>query len=521
MITGCWLADHPARWLTQLHQPAEPDDLPATSHSWNWGRVAQNEHFGAAIMRSSLIAALVALPLFAACATTDGDEGPTPFDDDAPVQAGDINEGAPANSSLPDDNKADANYPAKFEVGDQSPVKSQGSRGVCSIFAATAAIENLYIKGGMPVADADFSEQYLQWAAKNLGGGFRNTEGSTSELNLRTTVQYGTVKEAAWPYQSQPWNATNDAACTGGENLPTKCYTNGEPPAAVAQAEKFKLPSTRYINTNSIKAHISAKRTGVNCGMTFFYQAWNHRKSPLTVNTEYWQKGYVTYPNADDKTKSLEMRAGHAIHLIGWDDNLEVQSRDKDGTLLKNADGTPKMEKGFYLFKNSWGTAGFGINHPTGAGYGWISYRYINEYASCVTGEVPTDLGGGGGGGGGTGTPRSYTSTGTASIPDNAPAGASNTITVSDTGKVSGDVKVTVDITHTYSGDLKVSLVKGTTEKVLSANVGGSTDDIKKTFTVTGLDGQTIAGGWTLKIVDNAAQDVGTLNSWKLELTSN
>lgn len=471
-------------------------------------------------MRMRLLAAsLVALPLFAACAT-DADEGPTPYDDDAPVQAGDINEGAPANSSLPDDNKADANYPAKFEVGDQSPVKSQGSRGVCSIFAATAQIENLYIKGGMPVADADFSEQYLQWAAKNLsGGGFRNTEGSTSDVNLRVTVNHGTVKEAVWPYETFKWSAANDPACTEGENLPTKCYTNGEPPAAASTAEKFKLPSTRWINTNSIKAHISTKKTGVNCGMTFFYQAWNHRKSALPVNSEYWRKGYVTYPNADDKTKSLEARAGHAIHLIGWDDNLEVQSRDKDGNLLKNPDGSPKMEKGYFLFKNSWGTAGFGIEHPTGAGYGWISYKYINEYASCVTAEVPT-VGGGGGGGGGTGTPRSYTSSAPASIPDDAPAGITSSINVTDTGSVSGDVKITVDISHTYAGDLEVSLVKGTTTKVLSANVGGSADDIKKTFTVTGLDSQALAGQWTLKIVDNAAQDVGTLNSWKIDLLS-
>ena len=465
-----------------------------------------------------LSAALVALPLFAACAT-DADEGPTPYDDDAPVQAGDINEGAPANDSLPDDNKADATYPAKFEVGDQSPVKSQGSRGVCSIFAATAQIENLYIKAGMPVADADFSEQYLQWAAKNLVGSFRNTEGSTSEVNLRATVQYGTVKEAAWPYESFPWSAANDAACNGGENLPTKCYTNGEPPASISMAEKFKLPSSRWINTNSIKAHITAKKTGVNVGMTFFYQAWNHRKSPLPVNADYWRKGYVTYPNADDKTKSLEMRAGHAIHIIGWDDNLEVEMRDGQGKPILDAQGNPRKEKGFWLFKNSWGTSGFGIEHPTGPGYGWLSYKYVQEYGSAVTAETPM-LGGGGGGGGGTGTPRSYTSSAAAAIPDDAPAGITSSINVTDTGSVSGDVKITVDISHTYAGDLEVALVKGSVVKVLSANVGGSADDIKKTFTVTGLDGSALAGEWTLKIVDNAAQDTGTLNTWKIELLS-
>jgi Proprotein convertase P-domain/Papain family cysteine protease len=469
-------------------------------------------------MRSRLfVACLTALPLFAACAA-DGDEGPSPYDDDAPVQAGDINEGAPANSTLPDDNKSDAQYPAKFEVGDQSPVKSQGSRGVCSIFAATAQIENLYIKAGMALAEADFSEQYLQWAAKNLQGQFKNTEGSTSDANLQATVRFGTVKEAAWPYETAPWNAANDAACNGGMNLPTKCYTNGEPPASIAQAVKFKLPASRWINTNSIKAHITTKKTGVNVGLTFFYQSWNHRKSPLTVNTEYWQKGYVTYPNADDKTKSLEMRAGHAIHIIGWDDNLEVQSRDKDGNLLKNADGSPKMEKGFWLFKNSWGTAGFGINHPTGPGYGWLSYKYVAEYGSAVTAEVPTL--GGPGPNPGTGTPRLYTSTTEVAIPDNVATGATSSITVADPGTISGDVKISVEIKHTYSGDLKLALQKGTERKVLQENVGGSTDDITKSFTVTGLDGKVLADEWKLVIVDNAAQDVGSLKNWKIELTS-
>ncbi|MDQ3300151.1 MAG: proprotein convertase P-domain-containing protein [Myxococcota bacterium] len=471
-------------------------------------------------MRLRLLAtALVALPFFAACATTDGDEGPSPYDDDYPVSEGDINAGAPDNDSLPDDNKSDAVYPPKFEVGDQSPVQSQGSRGVCSIFSATAQIENLYIKGGMPVAEADFSEQYLQWAAKNLSRGFTNTEGSTSDINLRTAVQYGTVKEAAWPYEPAPWNATNDAECvTGQENLPTKCYTNGEPPASIAMAEKFKLPSSRWINTNSMKAHLTTKKTGVNVGLTFFYQSWNHRKSELPVNADYWRKGYVTYPNADDKTKSLAKRAGHAIHIIGWDDDLEVEMRDGEGKPILDASGNPRKEKGFWLFKNSWGTAGFGIEHPTGAGYGWLSYKYVQEFGSAVTAEIPV-LGGGGGGGGTGGTPRSYMATPAATIPDNAPTGMTSVINVTDTGAL-GEVKVTVDISHTYSGDLKVSLVKGTTEKVLSANVGGSADDIKKTFTVAGLEGQALAGAWTLKIVDNAAQDTGKLNSWKLDVTT-
>ncbi|MEJ7601484.1 MAG: proprotein convertase P-domain-containing protein [Kofleriaceae bacterium] len=496
-------------------------------------------------MRSRLLAtALLTLPLFVACSGGSEDEGPTPFDDDYPVSDDNVNAGAPANGSLPDDNKADAVYPAKFELQEQSPVKSQGSRGVCSIFAATALVENLYLKAGMPLTDADFSEQYLQWSAKVQQGAFPNTDGSSSDANLKAVSRFGTVKEAAWVYETTSWNASNDAACTGGENLPTKCYTNGEPPDSAKNAQKYKVPSTRWINTNSIKAHLSTKKTSVNVGFTFFYQAWNHRRSTLPVSTPLWQKGVVTYPNQADKTESAKARAGHAISIIGWDDNIEFEMRDGEGKpILEN--GVAKKEKGFWIFKNSWGTGGFGIDHPTGPGYGYLSYKYVEEYGSAVTAELPVvepqrevcddtaerDEDGDGKANcddtdcaqhpscGGSNTAHTYTASPAAGIPDDSTTGVSNTIAVSDTGTVT-DVKLTVDISHSYRGDLKVTLTKGTVSKVVFNGTGGSADNIKETVTVTGITGA-LAGDWVLKVEDTAAQDVGTLNSWTLEVTAN
>ena len=171
-------------------------------------------------------------------------------------------DGAPANGSLPDENKADAIYPAQFDLAaDQSPVKSQGRRGVCSIFATAALMENLYIKAGR--RDADFSEQYMQWSVKEQVRDFRNTEGSNASSNLEAASDYGIVEESAWPYESSPWSAANDPGCTGGENLPVQCYTNGAPPASATAATKWKLPRGRYLNTNSIKAHLTEKKSGV------------------------------------------------------------------------------------------------------------------------------------------------------------------------------------------------------------------------------------------------------------------
>ena len=90
-------------------------------------------------------------------------------------------------------------------------------------------------------------------------------------------------------------------------------------------------------------------------------------------------------------------------------------------------------------------------------------------------------------------------------------------MSLSDEGSVKG-LKVTVDITHTYCGDLVVTLVKDGNRQVLTSREGGSTDDLKKTFTLTSFNGSPVAGDWTLEVSDRAGADTGTLNSWALEV---
>jgi len=344
-------------------------------------------------LRASCVATLL---LASACVggSIDGssttDPGVAPVDDEFPVSDHDpLFDGAPANDSLPVLSSRAA-LPRQFSelVAEQSPVKSQGRRGVCSIFATVALMEHLYIKEGS-VPDPDFSEQYLQWSAKNQVGAFANTEGSNANVNLQAIRQFGIVTEDKSPYESLPWNTSNDPACTGGEGLPTRCYTNGDPPQAARDAQKWKLPRGRFLNNRSIKAHLRDKRTAVVVGFTFFYQAWNHRASTLPVNAEAWARGAVIYPNETDKQASLEHRAGHAVVIVGWDDDHEEPIRDENGDPVLDASGNPVMEKGFYIFKNSWGTWSFGVDNPYGAGYGYISMRYVDEYANAYVSDVP------------------------------------------------------------------------------------------------------------------------------------
>lgn len=154
-------------------------------------------------------------------------------------------------------------------------------------------------------------------------------------------------------------------------------------------------------------------------------------------------------------------------------------------------------------------------------------------------------------------------------IPDDVEEPTVSVVTVEGGGVVHG-LAVTVDIEHTYIGDLVVELVAPAAEAtgagcveravpgcdgcsceacVCEANPaccgtawdascaaactgscggcegakvfvlkkkgdGGSSHDLKQTFDVTEAEGMPLAGTWTLRVSDRAAQDVGVLKAW-------
>jgi subtilisin-like proprotein convertase family protein len=113
-------------------------------------------------------------------------------------------------------------------------------------------------------------------------------------------------------------------------------------------------------------------------------------------------------------------------------------------------------------------------------------------------------------------TTATYSNTTAAPIPDNAPAGVSRDIRVTDTGAIR-TMQVAVDITHTYRGDLTLVLSKvGGSEVILLRGDGSSEANLVRTFDVTNFLGQELSGTWRLKVVDEARNDVGTLNFWRL-----
>jgi len=111
-------------------------------------------------------------------------------------------------------------------------------------------------------------------------------------------------------------------------------------------------------------------------------------------------------------------------------------------------------------------------------------------------------------------------------IPDNNATGVTSTINVAATGTVTS-LSVRVAITHTYQGDLEVALIGPDNTTVLLHNrTGASTDNINTVYAdltvpaqaLSAFTGKATNGAWKLRVRDLAAVDVGTLNSWALDL---
>ena len=512
-------------------------------------------------LRTTKTLTLLALfGLMAACGDdTPQDVTPEPADDDFLPPLVDISTIKPTDDGY---DKADVpDYAAKFDVRPpkqfdllsvQSPVRNQQSRGVCSIFAALGLMESLYIIEGT-IKDPDFSEQHLQWVTKAQVKAFLNTSGSSADVNLRGIANFGVVEERVWPYEGRPWTAANDPECGKDEKeRPWICHTNGNPSDEVLAAPTFKLPAGRWISSSptSLKAYLFKEKKPVVIGMDFFYQSWSHGGSKLGINQELRRKSIILSPSKEDVEDSLQRRAGHAVLIVGYDDDMVAPRIDKDGKPLLNENGEPVFEKGFFLIKNSWGDAGvWGSENSKAKGYGWIGYKYVQEYGRSMTAGLPkveppkpkVELCGDGidntGNGladcddpacsseamcrpGNVSETRAFEEKRTVNIPDNNTTGITRVIESDLEGNISKLI-LTLDIEHSWVGDLNVILESPTGDIVIIQEADGkSGENLKKTVEVNQVVGKKAQGAWKLHVSDESRYDVGKLKSWSLTITN-
>lgn len=132
-----------------------------------------------------------------------------------------------------------------------------------------------------------------------------------------------------------------------------------------------------------------------------------------------------------------------------------------------------------------------------------------------------------------------YSSNDIIPIPDDASQYSSSNIEVADTAVIAA-INVGVNITHPYLRDLLLAIVSPNNTRVnLLAIQCGSNDNLNVIFSDSGspltcgtptagtfipgeplsaITSETANGNWKLEFQDNSGDDVGTLNSWFVEI---
>lgn len=309
----------------------------------------------------------------------------------------------------------------------QTEVKSQGSRGTCSIFSAVALLEAMLVKSGEVDNTLDLSEEWVEYLAMKD----RTEDGYWAYRSWNNISVSGIALEEDWNYLGETWEdldysdlskercekvtSTKQKSCLLAHRNPNllmassqelknessdlfdleflnirssarnfkREHLNGKLMAASAYSSNYQV-----YNTNDIK-NLLDQSVPMVMSVEFYYGAWNHRKADslgIGRDSQAWSDGVVGYPepNSVDAFESRKSanRAGHSIVVVGYDDNKIVKTK------VKMRDGTVKefTYKGVYYFKNSWGTSGFGVDMMIEGsqrpGYGMMTQKYAHEHGS-------------------------------------------------------------------------------------------------------------------------------------------
>lgn len=238
----------------------------------------------------------------------------------------------------------------------------------------------------------------------------------------------------------------------------------------------------------------------------------------LTTDGSQTSSGFVaswTTGATSNQAPQVSLTAPGNASTVSGIVTVSASAFDPDGSVAKVVftlpDGTTQ-EDATAPYSVSWNSA----TVPDGAGYVVAARAFDDLGAASAIASRTLSVANGGSCVNGT-----FSATGLPlPIPDNNATGILSSLTVTGAGNV-GSLAVSLDIDHTYRGDLVVSLIHPDgTQHVLSNKAGGSADDLVLSGAmVPAFDGKPAAGSWKLKVVDTAAQDVGTLSSWSLAIS--
>jgi papain like protease len=216
-------------------------------------------------------------------------------------------------------------------------VRSQGSRGTCSVFALTFLLEYAY-GTRLNTGSADLSEEYLNYVANLVSG---NTADGDFFDNIDHGYQsWGIVPEASEPYRASPVTTIAQALLDAG-----RLWTRFTP-------DFIKT----WDNTKG------ASQTQLDRAIAYLDQELPVAFGGWWPNGSAWHTtlvGGIDVMNVPPLSqKSALVFDGHSVPLVGY---------RKDGAFAGG---------GYFVFRNSWG-ATWGD-----AGYGYMPFEYVLNYAN-------------------------------------------------------------------------------------------------------------------------------------------
>lgn len=213
-----------------------------------------------------------------------------------------------------------------------TPVKHQGQRNTCSVFAATALMEYLLkLETGRNV---DLSESYNYWAAKKyslttdaLRQKYKHRDGLAGFLAV-DAYRHGSMLEWDWAYEEKNWFQLKDRRCqTVNNQFATECYT-GTPPKG-AKCLRYGI-SPIYIPRHEIGRFILKYKKPVIMNVLWCDGAIDSRT------------GRIRMPTSTEIEAARERNCGHVITLVGYEAKTEQ-------LIFRNSYGP------------TWGTKGYGM----------------------------------------------------------------------------------------------------------------------------------------------------------------
>ncbi len=171
------------------------------------------------------------------------------------------------------------------------------------------------------------------------------------------------------------------------------------------------------------------------------------------------------------------------------------------------------LSNGTYTAEPGWTTKAVGFNFHNWYGFGMVdASAAVNMARTYTAGQLGTFVDTG------------FISSGALnlSIRDNSVVGASSTLTVPiNPVHVIEAVQISVTATHPFTGDLAIELTSPAgTRSVLKTGDGGfgGPDLNGMVLLSNAFYGENPAGIWTIKVVDVAPADVGTLTNWQIRV---